>query len=170
MSLSPRQQQIETAVSRSVLIQGQSRPHAAPLFMTTDGSGTVESYIHLSALPEGRRIYALESPFSDDPATFDLSIEEMASIFIRTIRRIQPHGPYLIGDWSAGSIYAYEVAQRLTREGEAILALVIIDMRTPSLMPPAIVTPTLSTSSAPLRASIAPATSQRTSTSRRRHT
>lgn len=140
-SLSPRQQKIETAVSRSVLIQGQSRSRTAPLFMTTDGSGTVESYIHLSALPEGRRIYALESPFLDDPDTFDLSIEEMASIFVRTIRRIQPHGPYLIGGWSAGSIYAYEVAHRLTREGETILALVVIDMRAPSLIPTAIVTP-----------------------------
>ena len=141
MSLSPQQQMTEKAVSRSVLIQGQPRSRAAPLFMTTDGSGTVESYIHLSALPEGRRIYALESPFLEDPDTFDLSIEEMASIFVRTIRRIQPHGPYLIGGWSAGSIYAYEVAHHLTREGETILALVIIDMRAPSLIPTAIVTP-----------------------------
>ena len=140
MSLSPRQQRIENAVSRSVLIQGQSRSRTSPLFMTTDGSGTVESYIHLRALPEGRRIYALESPFLMDPDTFDLSIEEMASIFVRTIRRIQPHGPYLIGGWSAGSIYAYEVAHRLAREGETILALVIIDMRAPSLIPTTIVT------------------------------
>lgn len=141
LSRSPRQQKIENAVSRSVLIQGQSRSRAAPLFMTADGSGTVESYIHLRALPEGRRIYALESPFLEDPNTFDLSIEEMASIFVRTIRRIQPHGPYLIGGWSAGSIYAYEVAHRLAREGETILALVVIDMRAPSLIPTAIVTP-----------------------------
>ena len=140
-SLSPRRQKIENAVSRAVLIQGQSRSHAAPLFMTTDGSGTVESYIHLRALPDGRRIYALESPFLEDPDTFDLSIEEMASIFVRTIRRIQPHGPYLIGGWSVGSIYAYEVAHRLAREGETILALVVIDMRAPSLIPTAIVTP-----------------------------
>ena len=139
-NLSPRQQKIETAVSRSVLIQGQSRSRAAPLFMTTDGSGTVESYIHLSALPEGRRIYALESPFLNDPSTFDLSIEEMASIFVRTIRRIQPHGPYLIGGWSAGSIYAYEVAHSLMREGEEILSLMVIDMRAPSLIPTSIVT------------------------------
>ncbi|KAL8916557.1 MAG: hypothetical protein Q9208_008428 [Pyrenodesmia sp. 3 TL-2023] len=84
--------------------------------MTTDGSGTVESYIHLRALPKGRRIYALESPFLGDLDTFDVSIEEMASIFVRTIRRIQP-------------------------EGETILSLVIIDMRAPSLIPTAIVTP-----------------------------
>jgi iterative type I PKS product template protein len=137
---SARQDKLDTAVSRSVLIQGQSRSSDAPLFMTTDGSGTVESYIHLSALPKGRRIYALESPFLQSPDTFDLSIQEMASIFIRTIRRIQPQGPYMIGGWSAGSMYAYEVAHRLTTQGETIQALIILDMRAPSLIPTSIVT------------------------------
>ena len=137
---SERQERIDNAVSRAVLIQGQSRSRDPPLFMTTDGSGTVESYIHLSALPKGRRIYALESPFLETPETFDLSIQEMASIFIRTIRRIQPQGPYLIGGWSAGSMYAYEVAHRLTTQGDTILALIILDMRAPSLIPTDIVT------------------------------
>ncbi|KAL3433409.1 hypothetical protein BDV09DRAFT_171921 [Aspergillus tetrazonus] len=137
---SSRQHKLDTAVSRAVLIQGQSRSREAPLFLTTDGSGTVESYIHLKALPKGRRIYALESPFLEQPELFDLSIEEMATIFLRTIRRIQPHGPYLIGGWSAGSMYAYEVAHRLTREGETIQALIILDMRAPSLIPTSIVT------------------------------
>jgi acyl carrier protein len=134
------QKRLDSAVSRAVLIQGKSRSRAAPLFMTTDGSGTVESYIHLSALPEGRRIYALESPFLETPDVFDLSIEEMASIFIRSIRKIQPEGPYLIGGWSAGSIYAYEVAHHLMRDGQEIAALIILDMRAPSLIPTAIVT------------------------------
>ncbi|KAL4778214.1 hypothetical protein BJX76DRAFT_366571 [Aspergillus varians] len=135
-----RQEKLSNAVSRAVLIQGKSRSRSAPLFLTTDGSGTVESYIHLKALPQGRRIYALESPFLEQPETFDLSIPEMAAIFLRTIRRIQPTGPYLIGGWSAGSMYAYEVAHRLTREGDSIDALIIIDMRAPSLIPTSIVT------------------------------
>lgn len=139
-SKSTRQDKLDNAVSRAILIQGQSRSRDAPLFMTTDGSGTVESYIHLSPLPKGRRIYALESPFLESPETFDLSIQEMASIFLRTIRRIQPQGPYLIGGWSAGSMYAYEVAHRLTTQGETILGLIILDMRAPSLIPTSIVT------------------------------
>ena len=129
------------ATSRAVLIQGNSRSREAPLFLTTDGSGTVESYIHLKALPGGRRIYALESPFLGSPDAYDLSIEEMASIFIRTIRKIQPQGPYLIGGWSAGSIYAYEVAHWLTMQNETIACLVILDMRAPSLIPTSIVKP-----------------------------
>lgn len=116
-----RQQKFKTAVSRSVLIQGQSRSPVAPLFMITEGPGTIESYMHLRALPEGRRYYALESPWKGDLEIFDLSIEEMVFIFVRTIRRIQPQGPYLIGGWSAGAIYAYVVAHRLAREGETVL-------------------------------------------------
>ncbi|KAG6016599.1 Type I Iterative PKS [Claviceps pusilla] len=135
-----RQEMIDHAISRAVLIQGNARSREAPLFMTTDGSGTVESYIHLSALPNGRRIYALESPFVEDPEACDLSIQEMASIFVRAIRKIQPHGPYLIGGWSAGSINAYEVAYRLAMQGEDIAAFIILDMRPPSLIPTSIVT------------------------------
>jgi acyl carrier protein len=140
MTNSSRQQKIDNAVSRAVLIQGQSRSRAAPLFLPTDGSGTVESYIHLKALPSGRRIYALESPFLESPETYDLTIPEMATVFLRTIRRIQPQGPYLIGGWSAGCVYAYEVAHRLTVAGETIAALIILDMRAPSRIPTAIVT------------------------------
>ena len=141
MSGSIRQHKIDSIVSRAVLIQGWSGSRMAPLFLTTDGSGTVESYLHLRALPEGRRIYGLESPFVKCPEAFDLSVEEMASVFIQSIRKVQPRGPYLLGGWSAGSIYAYETAHRLTMQGETITALLILDMRVPSLIPTSIITP-----------------------------
>ncbi|KAI9660552.1 MAG: Type I Iterative PKS [Bathelium mastoideum] len=141
MNSPARQHKIDSAVSRAVLIQGQSQSRAAPVFLIADGSGTVESYIHLRALPQSRRIYALESPFRESPEMFDLSVEEMAIVFIRTIRKTQPHGPYLIGGWSAGCIFAYDVAYRLTMQGETITALVILDMRAPSLIPVACLPP-----------------------------
>jgi hypothetical protein len=71
----------------------------------------------------------------------DFSIEEMARTSVRSFRRIQPHGPYLIGGWSAGAIYAYEIAHSLMRAGEQILALILLDMRVPSLIPAAIAKP-----------------------------
>lgn len=39
-----------------------------------------------------------------------------------------PEGPYLIGGWSAGGIYAYEICYQLAQQGEIITALIIIDM------------------------------------------
>ncbi|KAM0147236.1 hypothetical protein ACHAPG_010711 [Botrytis cinerea] len=115
--------------SRVILIQGKSHSKATPLFLATDGSGAVTPYIHFPALPHGRKIYALESPFLENPDEYTLSIQEMADIFITAIRTIQPHGPYLIGGWSAGGIYAYEIAHRLAMVGEIITGLVIIDTR-----------------------------------------
>ena len=123
--------------SRTILIQGKARSTEAPLFLATDGSGAVAAYIHLPPLPQGRRIYALESPFLEVPEDYTLTVQEMAEVFIKSIRRIQPHGPYLIGGWSAGSIYAYEISYRLTLIGEKIIGLILIDMRVPHSVPDA---------------------------------
>ncbi|KAF7919153.1 uncharacterized protein EAE98_009473 [Botrytis deweyae] len=126
--------------SRVILIQGKSHSKATPLFLATDGSGAVTPYIHFPALPHGRKIYALESPFLEKPDEYTLSIQEMADIFITAMRTIQPHGPYLIGGWSAGGIYAYEIAHRLAMVGETITGLVIIDTRINVSVPMADVT------------------------------
>ncbi|TEY32601.1 hypothetical protein BOTCAL_0716g00010 [Botryotinia calthae] len=126
--------------SRVILIQGKSHSKATPLFLATDGSGAVTPYIHFPALPRGRKIYALESPFLENPDEYTLSIQEMADIFITAIRTIQPHGPYLIGGWSAGGIYAYEIAHLLAMVGETITGLVMIDTRVNVSVPMADVT------------------------------
>ena len=132
----PQPQRSETE-SRAILIQGKARSTEAPLFLATDGSGSVAAYIHLPPLPRGRRIYALESPFLEVPEDYTLMVQEMAEVFIKAIRKIQPHGPYLIGGWSAGSIYAYEISYRLTLAGEKIIGLIIMDMRVPHSVPDA---------------------------------
>ena len=123
--------------SRAILIQGKARSREAPLFLATDGSGAVAAYIHLPPLPQGRRIYALESPFLESPEDYTLTVQEMAEVFIKSIRKIQPHGPYLIGGWSAGSIYAYEISYRLTLMGEKVIGLILMDMRVPHSVPDA---------------------------------
>jgi iterative type I PKS product template protein len=122
--------------SRAILIQGNPRSTSPALFLVTDGSGSVAAYIHLPPLPGGRRIYALESPFLDHPEDYTLTMQEMAKVFVKSIRRIQSQGPYLLGGWSAGSIYAYEIAYQLAvLAGETITGLIIIDMRVPRSIP-----------------------------------
>lgn len=137
----PLAQQKPEPESRTILIQGKARSTETPLFLATDGSGSVAAYIHLPPLPQGRRIYALESPFLEVPEDYTLTVQEMAEVFIKSIRRIQPHGPYLIGGWSAGSIYAYEIAYRLASIGEKIIGLILMDMRVPHSVPDAEVVP-----------------------------
>jgi orsellinic acid synthase len=83
---------LETPIPRLVLVQGKPTNNERPLFLLPDGSGTSSGYIHLPALPGGRKIYALESPFVDRPEDYTLSIQGMAQIFIRAIRKEQADG------------------------------------------------------------------------------
>lgn len=121
--------------SRSVLVQGRAMSKAIPLFLVADGAGSAAAYIHLPPLPSGGKIYALESPFLSDPSKFAGSLEDIAGLYLTAIRKAQPEGPYILGGWSAGAVYAYEVSRQLLKQGETVLGLILIDMRVPKPMP-----------------------------------
>jgi iterative type I PKS product template protein len=117
--------------SKVVLLQGRPSSKETPLFLITDGAGSATSYIHLPAFSSGLPLYALESPFLHDPAAFTCSITDVADMYIAAIRKTRPHGPYLIGGWSAGSAYAYEVSRKLLEMNEEIKGLILLDMHLP---------------------------------------
>lgn len=124
--------------SNAVLIQGNPDSKMRPVFMIADGHGSADAFVHLAPLQNNQRLYALESPFIDDPNAFNMPIPELAKVFINTIRRLQPRGPYLIGGRSAGAAYAYEVAYQLAvLEHETLSGLFLIDMRVPRAIPQA---------------------------------
>jgi thioesterase domain-containing protein len=54
-------------------------------------------------------------------------LSDMARHHIQKIRRVQPHGPYLLGGLCAGGVIAYEIARQLQKEGEQIAMLALID-------------------------------------------
>lgn len=80
-------------------------------------------------------MYALESPFLKDPTAFTCSVEEISEMFLAALRKVQPHGPYLLGGWSAGAVFSYEISIRLLDAGETILGLIMLDMRVPVALP-----------------------------------
>lgn len=124
--------------SNVVLIRGKRSSKEIPLMLVTDGAGSAAAYIHLPAMKTGTPIYALESPYLRDPHAYKCSVEEVCDLYIAGIRKTQPKGPYIIGGWSAGAVYAYEVACKLLEAGEKILGLILIDMRVPKAMPDAL--------------------------------
>lgn len=130
-------QRAETLLeSRAVLVQGDPNSKQLPVFLITDGSGSADAFVRLPKLPEGQRIYALESPFLENPDRYTVSIPELAEVFISAIHSIQGSGPYIIGGRSAGAAYAYEVAHQLAhRHGKTIAGLVLMDMRVPRTVP-----------------------------------
>jgi thioesterase domain-containing protein len=58
----------------------------------------------------------------------------MAADYIEELRRIQPHGPYLIGGFSGGGIAAYEMARQLIAGGEEVAGVFLLDTPLPQLL------------------------------------
>jgi thioesterase domain-containing protein/aryl carrier-like protein len=66
-------------------------------------------------LPEGSE---LKPPYT---------VEEIAAIHVKTIRRFQPDGPYLLVGWCREGLLAYEVAQQLRAQRQEVGMLVMFD-------------------------------------------
>lgn len=60
------------------------------------------------------------------------SLEELAEPMLATIRKAQPHGPYLIAGYSLGGLFAYELAGKLLAAGEAVAWLGLLDAGSPA--------------------------------------
>ena len=70
--------------------------------------------------------YSLE-PYRFEGLPVPPTVEEMAKAHIKSMRTIQPEGPYLLGGWCNGALVAYEMARQLHATGQAVDLLVLID-------------------------------------------
>ncbi len=112
-------------------IAGLSVLRGVKLFLFPDGSGSPGRYIQLQPLGSDINTYGLESPFLKDPAEYSCGVEAVCQSFIAAIKREQPTGPYILGGFSLGALYAYETSRILLGEGEKVQNLFLIDMAVP---------------------------------------
>ena len=123
----------ERTPSSPILVSIQPWGSRAPFFCVHAIGGQVLSYGELSQeLGRDQPFYGLQSPPADFFPESATSIEQMATLYNREVRAVQPSGPYLIGGWSMGGLVAWEMAQQLKKEGEAIDLLTLIDTNPPS--------------------------------------
>jgi non-ribosomal peptide synthetase component F/thioesterase domain-containing protein/acyl carrier protein len=61
------------------------------------------------------------------------SVAQVAALYLKKIRTIQPHGPYLLAGESFGGLVAYEMAQQLKLEGETVALLALFDTLAPGV-------------------------------------
>lgn len=115
----------------SILLQGNPKTATKKLFMFPDGSGSATSYSSLASISADVAVYGLNCPWMKTPQDMKCNLEYLSSKYLVEIRRRQPHGPYYFGGWSAGGICAYEAAQQLSRNGEQIARLILIDSPNP---------------------------------------
>ena len=104
---------------------GGSKP---PLFCMHGAGGTVLMYRDLARhLGDDQPFYGLQSQGLDGSCPPLTDIEEMAAVYVKEIRRVQPHGPYFIAGYCMGGTVAFEVAQQLRELGEPIGFLAMFD-------------------------------------------
>ncbi len=68
----------------------------------------------------------------DDEDFSGFTFPELAERLVRTIRAVQPHGPYHLGGWCISGLLAYEAAAQLVDAGEVVKLVVVIDSANPT--------------------------------------
>lgn len=99
-----------------------------PLFVVAGMFGNVLNLSHLAhLLGEERPFYALQARGLFGDLAPHETFEEAASDYLAEIRRVQPHGPYLLGGFSGGGLIAYEMARQLIAGGEQVSKVILLD-------------------------------------------
>nr|OQO30893.1 hypothetical protein B0A51_03176 [Rachicladosporium sp. CCFEE 5018] len=114
-------------VPLSVVLQGKPLKPGRTVFLLPDGSGAGTSYGTLPPIGDDVCLIGLNSPFLRQAQDFTCSIERMARLWLSEIRKLQPEGPYILGGWSAGGYYSYEITKLLVAAGEKVERLILID-------------------------------------------
>ncbi|MEI6126693.1 MAG: alpha/beta fold hydrolase, partial [Pseudomonadota bacterium] len=102
---------------------------AKPIFFCIHGAGgNILLYRDLAKhLGSDQPFYGLQAKGLNGMQTFNTSIEDMASDYIKEIRDLQPEGPYYLGGYCLGGTIAFEMAQQLRQQGQKIGLLTLFD-------------------------------------------
>ncbi len=107
------------------------RGDGPPLFVLPGIGGHALMYLPLARhLRTEHAIYGLQPPGLDGRTTPIEDVRELAGLYLRHVRALQPEGPYAIAGFSFGGTVAWEMARRLGAAGETVGTLALFD--TPS--------------------------------------
>jgi thioesterase domain-containing protein len=123
----------------------RDRPSTRSLVPIAQGTGTPLFVVH-SALGYirflrrvvddfrgGRPVYGFESTGIRDGVRPPPSIGEMAERYVAEIREVQPRGPYRLAGMCTGGQIAYEMANRITADGDEVTVLALVNSYRPGV-------------------------------------
>jgi thioesterase domain-containing protein/acyl carrier protein len=114
--------------SWSPLVPIQPDGSNPPFFCVHGVGGNVLNYRALAKyLGADQPFYGLQSQGLNGEQPPLTRIEEMAALYLKEVRRLQPKGPYYLGGASFGGIVAFEMAQQLHAEGERTALIALFD-------------------------------------------
>jgi len=99
-----------------------------PLFCVTAGDGNAIGFGALARrLGPNQPLYALQQRGMDGRALLHATVAAMAAHYVKEIRGVQPHGPYVLAGRCSGAKVAYEMTQRIEAAGERVALLISLD-------------------------------------------
>ena len=121
----------------SPVVSVQTKGSRPPFFCVHGGGGNVLIYRGLSQhLGHDQPFYGLQAQGLDGERPFLQTIEEMASLYVKEVRRIQSHGAYYLGGYCMGGTVAYEMARQLRAQGEEVALVALFDTMNWCKIPP----------------------------------
>ncbi len=109
------------------IIPMQSKGTKIPFFFMSPGFSVYDKIV--PALDKDQPFYFF-IPYSYN------KVEEIASHYIREMKKIQPNGPYCLGGYCGFGEVALEMAQQLTAEGEKLTFLALFEFYFPTVIRP----------------------------------
>jgi thioesterase domain-containing protein len=121
----------------SPLVPIRSTGTGKPFFCVHPIGGNVLIFKKLSECMRGRPFYGLQARGLNGQEPPNTSIEKMAADYLKSIRDVQPEGPYLVGGYSAGGLVAFEMARLIQEAGDKVGLIVLFDtFLHPDSLPP----------------------------------
>ncbi|KAF2164292.1 hypothetical protein M409DRAFT_25172 [Zasmidium cellare ATCC 36951] len=125
----------ESRLASSSLVQGCHVGYDHSLFLFPGGHGSAATWSSLPSLGYGMTVFGLNSPFWKDDVPYTVSFYELARRCISEIKRVKPHGPYILGGYSFGGVVAYEAARQMIEASDQVDHLILIDSACPLIYP-----------------------------------
>jgi acyl transferase domain-containing protein/thioesterase domain-containing protein/acyl carrier protein len=120
--------------TKSTVVAIRSSGSLPPIFCAAGMGGNPMNLRHLAHyLGDEQPFYGFQHRGTDGSEAPHESVQEMAAEYLKDMREVQPHGPYYIGGFSGGGTAAYELAQQLARQGEAVGLLFMLDSVCPAI-------------------------------------
>ena len=111
------------------LVRIQPNGSNTPLFWIHGDSSN--SYL-ADYLGPDQPLFGLEHQSQDGALATYTQVETIAEHYLRQIRHVQPQGPYMLSGYSFGGTIAFEIAQRLKKQGQTVSLLAMLDAPFPA--------------------------------------
>lgn len=110
------------------VVQLRAGTEEPPVFITHGLGGSVMDFFQVVRhMQTARPIYGMQTKGVDGVDEPFEQIEDMAQSYLDAIKEVQPQGPYLLIGYSLGGLVTLEIAQRLSKDGEKVALLAMLD-------------------------------------------